>query len=106
METNNYCAEEEIANIHCARTTIDVLNDLADKDKASVTALLNFLHPTNKKVLDKYDIKMQGYEYPKMGVLTILNKIIEGSGKRIKVKWSADPYTESFVLEGFELEDR
>ena len=53
METENYCAEEEIANIYCARTTVDVLNDLADKDKASVTALLNFLHPTNKKVLDK-----------------------------------------------------
>jgi len=106
METENYCAEEEIANIHCARITIDVLNDLVDKDKASITALLNFLHPTNKKVLDKYDIKMQGYQYPKMGVLTILNKIIEGSGKRIKAQWSVDSANGSFVLDGFELEDR
>lgn len=83
--------------------TIEVLNDLTHKDNASILALLSVLHPTNKCVLLDYDVKMQHHDYPTIGMLTILNKIIEESGKKIIPIYNSEP---EFELLGFRLKDR
>lgn len=84
-------------------TVINALNDLTHKDNASILALLSVLHPTNKCVLLDYDVKMQHHDYPTIGIITILNKIIEESGKKIVPIYNSEP---EFELLGFRLKDR
>lgn len=86
--------------------TLKVLNDLTQKDNASMVALLSFLHPTNNKVLEDYDVRVEKKGYQTMGILTILNKTIEETGKKIVPKYKAESFSGGFELLGFELEDR
>jgi len=87
-------------------TIIDVLNDLTEKDPKAIVALLSCRPPTNHKVLEEYDIRMEHHDYATIGILSILNKIIEDSGKRIKLEYLVDNFTGIFELKGFKLEDR
>jgi len=85
---------------------VEVLNDLSSKDEKSVISFLCHLHPTNNLVLEDYDVKMRGYKYPTIGILSILNKILEGSGKKIKVEYHIETFSGEFKVRKFELEDK
>lgn len=84
---------------------IEVLNDLKDKDSQSLLALLSYTHPTNDKVLGSYDVRIEKHGYPTIGLLSILNKIIEDSGKKIKMEYSVDKNSYEFKVLGFSLID-
>ena len=68
---------------------VDNLNDLLEKDQSSMIALLSLVVPTTSKVLEDYDVRFgsRASDYPQLGLITILNKVIESSGKRIKFKY-------------------
>ena len=58
---------------------VDILNDLLEKDQSSMIALLSLVVPTTSKVLEDYDVRFgsRANDYPQLGLITILNKIIE-----------------------------
>lgn len=85
---------------------VKILNDLTNKDNKSMLAILSYLHPTNNEVLKDYEVQMKRHDYPQLGILTILNKVLEDSGKKIRPLYSVDSFTGVFDLEGFTLEDR
>ena len=68
---------------------LNILNDLYDKDPASIMALVSLTVPTSKEVLQDYDIKIHK-GYVEIGLLSILNKIIEDEGKKIALSYSID----------------
>lgn len=85
---------------------INILNDLAEKDPEAIKSLLCVLPATNNKVLTDYDVKMQHHDYPTIGIITILNKVIEETGKKIKINYKIESFSGAFELIGFELEER
>ena len=68
---------------------LNILNDVHDKDPAAVMALISLTVPTCKEVLQDYDIKIHK-GYVEIGLLSILNKIIEDEGKKIALSYSID----------------
>ena len=82
-----------ICAIICLWRRLSVERDLLEKDKSGMMALLSLTVPTTKAVLEDYDVRFgsRGGDYPQLGIITILNKIIEGSNKRIKFDYSCDP---------------
>ena len=68
---------------------LNILNDLYDKDSVSIMALISLTVPTCKEVLQDYDIKIHK-GYVEIGLLSILNKIIEDEGKKIALSYSID----------------
>jgi len=68
---------------------LNILNDLYDKDPVSIMALISLTVPTCKEVLQDYDIKIHK-GYVEIGLLSILNKIIEDEGKKIALSYSID----------------
>ena len=87
---------------------IEVLNDLLEKDESSMIALLSLVVPTTHKVLEDYDVRFgsRASVYPQFGLITILNKIIEDSGKKIKFKYNCDPVSMEMQPSCFSLIDR
>ena len=87
---------------------VDILNDLLEKDESSMVALLSLVVPTTSKVLEDYDVRFgsRSSDYPQLGLITILNKIIEDSGKRIKFKYNCDPISMEMEPSCFTLIDR
>lgn len=84
-----------------------ILNDLLEKDQSAMIALLSLTVPTTKAVLEDYDVRFgsRGGDYPQLGIITILNKIIEGSNKRIKFDYSCDPISMEMNPHKFKLVD-
>jgi hypothetical protein len=68
---------------------LNILNDLYDKDPVSIMALISLTVPTCKEVLQDYDIKIHK-GYVEIGLLSIVNKIIEDEGKKIALSYSID----------------
>jgi hypothetical protein len=68
---------------------LNILNDLYDKDPVSIMALISLTVPTCKEVLQDYDIKIHK-GYVEIGLLSIINKIIEDEGKKIALSYSID----------------
>ena len=68
---------------------LNILNDLYLKDPASIMALVSLTVPTCKEVLEDYDIKIHK-GYVEIGLLSIINKIIEDEGKKIALSYSID----------------
>jgi len=68
---------------------LNILNDLYDKDPVSIIALISLTVPTCKEVLQDYDIKIHK-GYVEIGLLSIINKIIEDEGKKIALSYSID----------------
>ena len=68
---------------------LNILNDLYLKDPASIMALISLTVPTCKEVLQDYDIKIHK-GYVEIGLLSIINKIIEDEGKKIALSYSID----------------
>ena len=87
---------------------IDILNDLLEKDQSSMIALLSLVVPTTSKVLEDYDVRFgsRSSDYPQLGLITILNKMIEDSGKRIKFKYNCYPISMEMEPSCFALVDR
>ena len=87
---------------------VDILNDLLEKDQSSMIALLSLVVPTTSKVLEDYDVRFgsRASDYPQLGLITILNKVIESSGKRIKFKYICDPISMEMEPSCFSLIDR
>ena len=69
---------------------LDVLNDMLQKDSAAMIAMLSVTYPGNGTLIEDYDVKMSKGGYLEVGILTILNKIIEKSGKRVQLDYSID----------------
>ena len=61
---------------------LNILNDLIEKDRNAMISILSQTYPTNKLVIEDYDVKLSKKGYIEMGLLTIINKIIESSGKK------------------------
>ncbi len=61
---------------------LNILNDLYLKDPVSIMALVSLTVPTCKEVLQDYDVKIHK-GYVEIGLLSILNKIIEDEDKKI-----------------------
>jgi len=68
---------------------LNILNDLYLKDPVSIMALVSLTVPTCKEVLQDYDVKIHK-GYVEIGLLSILNKIIEDEGKKIALSYSID----------------
>ena len=85
----------------------DILNDLLRKDESAMMALLSLTIPTTKEVLEDYDVRFgsRSSDYPQLGIITIINKIIEKSNKRIKFNYSCDPISMEMNPNSFELVD-
>ncbi len=83
----------------------DILNDLLQKDEAAMIALLSLTVPTTKEVLQDYDVRFgsRSSDYPQLGLITIINKIIEKSNKRIKFNYSCDPISMEMTPSNFQL---
>jgi len=69
--------------------TVNILNDILEKDPSAMMALMSVTVPTNKKISESYDIKIHK-GYIEFGLLSILNKLIEKEGKRIALDYSTD----------------
>lgn len=69
--------------------TVNILNDILEKDPSAMMALMSVTIPTNKKISEAYDIKIHK-GYIEFGLLSILNKLIEKEGKRIALDYSTD----------------
>lgn len=84
-----------------------ILNDLLEKDQSAMIALLSLTVPTTKAVLEDYDVRFgsRSSDYPQLGIITILNKIIESSNKRIKFDYSCDPISMEMNPHKFKLVD-
>ena len=84
-----------------------ILNDLLKKDESAMMALLSLTVPTTKEVLEDYDVRFgsRSGDYPQLGIITIINKIIEKSNKRIKFCYSCDPISMEMKPNRFELVD-
>jgi hypothetical protein len=87
---------------------VDILNDLLEKDQSSMIALLSLVVPTTAEVLEDYDVRFgsRASDYPQLGLITILNKIIEDSGKRIKFVYRCDPISMEMEPSCFSLVNR
>jgi len=69
---------------------LNVLNDMLKKDPSAMLALLSMTYPGDAKLIEDYDVKISKKGYLEVGVLTIVNKIIENSGKRVQLEYSID----------------
>ena len=85
----------------------EILNDLLKKDESAMMALLSLTVPTTKEVLEDYDVRFgsRSGDYPQLGIITIINIIIEKSNKRIKFSYSCDPISMEMNPNRFELVD-
>jgi len=86
------------------QTIVDLLNYLFKKDPSLVVSLLSSTFPTNNEVLKEFDVKLSKKGYIEFGVLSLLNKIIEKSGKRISFIYDID-INQTFVPKEFKLKD-
>ena len=68
---------------------LNILNDVYDKDPAAIMALVSLTVPTCKEILHDYDVKIHK-GYVEIGLLSIINKIIEDEGKKIALSYSID----------------
>ena len=61
---------------------VAILNDLLKKDESAMVALLSLTVPTTHAVLKDYDVRFgsRSSDYPQLGIITIINKIIEKGG--------------------------
>ena len=86
---------------------VAILNDLLKKDEAAMVALLSLTVPTTHAVLKDYDVRFgsRSSDYPQLGIITIINKIIEKSNKRIKFDYSCDPISMEMTPLKFKLVD-
>ena len=84
-----------------------ILNDLLKKDESAMIALLSLTVPTTYAVLKDYDVRFgsRSSDYPQLGLITIINKIIESSNKRIKFDYSCDPISMEMTPLKFKLID-
>lgn len=69
---------------------LGILNDMLQKDPSAMLALLSMTYPGDAKLLEDYDVKISKKGYLEVGVLTLVNKIIENSGKRVQLEYSID----------------
>lgn len=83
---------------------VNLLNDLFKKDPSMVVSLLSATFPTNNEVLKDYDIKLSKNGYIEFGILSLLNKIIEHTGKRISFIYDVD-INNTFVPKEFKLKN-
>ena len=84
-----------------------ILNDLLKKDESAMIALLSLTVPTTQAVLKDYDVRFgsRSSDYPQLGIITIINKIIEKSNKRIKFDYTCDPISMEMTPLRFKLID-
>tara|TARA_Y100000593_G_scaffold14569_1_gene27742 strand:- start:1802 stop:2089 length:288 start_codon:yes stop_codon:yes gene_type:complete len=84
-----------------------ILNDLLKKDESAMIALLSLTVPTTQAVLKDYDVRFgsRSSDYPQLGIITIINKIIEKSNKRIKFDYTCDPISMEMTPLKFKLID-
>tara|TARA_R100000008_G_scaffold26705_1_gene14635 strand:- start:303 stop:590 length:288 start_codon:yes stop_codon:yes gene_type:complete len=84
-----------------------ILNDLLQKDESAMIALLSLTVPTKESVLKDYDVRFgsRSGDYPQLGIITIINKIIEKSNKRIKFDYTCDPISMEMTPLKFKLVD-
>ena len=84
-----------------------ILNDLLQKDESAMIALLSLTVPTKESVLKDYDVRFgsRSSDYPQLGIITIINKIIEKSNKRIKFDYTCDPISMEMTPLKFKLVD-
>lgn len=84
---------------------LEVLNDVFQRDRQSVLALLSLTVPTNEEILDEYPIRVSGKGYIEFGLLTLINKMIEDSGKEIEFDYLTTGNS-VMVPKGFRLTER
>jgi len=82
---------------------LNILNDLMDKDENAMISLLSHTYPTNKNVIEEYDVKISKNGYIEMGLLTIINKIIEPSGKKIVLDYKIDTFAGEMIHKKFKF---
>jgi len=68
---------------------LNILNDVLEKDPTAMMSLLSVTVPTNKKIVESYDIKIHK-GYIEFGLLSLLNKLIEEEGKKISFDYKID----------------
>jgi|TARA_S200002703_G_scaffold159139_1_gene171589 hypothetical protein len=83
---------------------LNILNDLIEKDRNAMISILSQTYPTNKLVIEDYDVKLSKKGYIEMGLLTIINKIIESSGKKIIFDYEIDTFTGQMIDKNFKFE--
>lgn len=83
---------------------LNILNDLIEKDRNAMISILSQTYPTNKLVIEDYDVKLSKKGYIEMGLLTIINKIIESSGKKIIFDYEIDTFTGEMIDKNFKFE--
>ena len=69
--------------------TVNILNDILEKDTSAMMALMSTTVPTNKKIAESYDIKIHK-GYMEFGLLSILNKFIEEEDKKVVLDYSVN----------------
>lgn len=69
--------------------TVNILNDILEKDPSAMMALMSTTVPTNKKIAESYDIKIHK-GYMEFGLLSILNKFIEEEDKKVVLDYSVN----------------
>jgi hypothetical protein len=84
---------------------LNILNDLIEKDRNAMISILSQTYPTNKLVIEDYDVKLSKKGYIEMGLLTIINKIIESSGKKIIFDYEIDTFTGQMIDKNFKFEN-
>jgi len=86
---------------------VNVLNDFLEKDPSSMMELFSLLVPTSFEMIEDYEVIFSKKEndYPEIGFIAILNKIIENSGKKIKFNYKFDPISMELEPSRFSLID-
>ena len=84
---------------------VNILNDLLKKDESGMVALLSLVVPTKLSVLEDYDVRFgsRSADYPQLGLLTILNKVIESSGQKIEFCYNTNSQTMEMEPQKFKL---
>ena len=84
---------------------VNILNDLLKKDESGIIALLSLVVPTKLSVLEDYDVRFgsRSADYTQLGLLTILNKVIESSGQKIEFCYNTNSQTMEMEPQEFKL---
>ena len=83
---------------------LNILNDLLEKDRSAIISILSQTYPTNEFVIEDYDVKLSKNGYIELGLLTIINKIIEPSGKKIVLDYEINPQNGKMIDKNFKFE--
>ena len=86
--------------------TVDHRIGKTNEDEPDIP-ILSLTVPTTHAVLKDYDVRFgsRSSDYPQLGIITIINKIIEKSNKRIKFDYSCDPISMEMTPLKFKLVD-